>query len=567
MGECIGLDFGTTYSVVARINELGRPEAIDFGNEEQSITAQESLVVKRDDEVSIGYHAVPVMEEENAVVFKGFKLLLNSKDNDSALTARGYTGNNTPENITSIFMSELFKEVGLCNPACRSIDKVVVGVPYVWTKDGADSRKFAVVDIVKKISNAQVVDFYSEPSLACGYFVDEINRQRKTKFTGYILVVDYGGGTLDVTLCKAANEKGKSSIAIINSWGAGENTDGKIGNAGMAFMESVADLTLADKGVTVANKNDSEYQAFVKEIETGIKRQTIHLKSCLEKYVLYFTPGGPKFESEVVGVKAYYQGKKLSVKYSTLMKAYENSIQKVLTKVLDEAKADMDAANIPYDDYRNGSFKIAMIGGFCNFALTEKQIRNDTKWLQKHGETDTRYTELDETVKPKNRELAIAYGAALHANSIVEIKRQLPYTLCFYGDSKEDEFVMFRENEEYEPGEPVFLSNPDTGKKLLLGGTEIPFIRRKKDKKVSKIMRPTKEMKLSGSAADNLYIAMAMERDETLTLYVYDQKKHDKLSAKDKKNPNNAALIKKVSLPNIDKLLGTFYELTDEEDV
>lgn len=561
MGECIGLDFGTTYSVVARINESGKPEAIDFGNEEQSITAQETLLVRTDGEISIGYHAVPMIEEDTAEIYKGFKLLLNAREGDPNLKARGYTGRNTPEAITSLYINALFKEVGISTPSCRTIDKVVVGVPYVWTTEGADSRKFSVAEIVKRETNAAEVEFREEPSLACGYFVNEINRLRESNFTGYILVIDYGGGTLDVTLCKVENDQGKSNIKIINSWGAGENTEGKVGNAGMAFMESVADITLAEKGITVTDKNDSEYQSFIKSIESGIKRQTIHLKNCLEKYVLYFTKNGPKFGNEVVGVKAYYRGTKYAVTYSTLVQAYESSIQHVLKAVLDQAKADMDAAHIPYDDFHNGTFKIATIGGFCNFSLTEKQIRQDTKWLQKHGDTDTRYTELDEAVKPKNRELAIAYGGALAANEIIVIQRQLPYTLYFYGDTKECGFPVWHQNDEYKPGKPMFLLNPQTGEKQMVGGREIPFICRERDGCFSEIVRPTSNMELSGDVA-SMYIAMAMEKYENLTLYVYDQGKFDALSKDEQEEPVNSALIRNVPLPNIDKLLGTFYAIS-----
>jgi hypothetical protein len=220
------------------------------------------------------------------------------------------------------------------------------------------------------------------------------------------------------------------------------------------------------------------------------------------------------------------------------------------------------------------------------FRLTEKQIRDDIDWLRSHEDSlDTRYTELDEAVSPKNRELAIAFGAALNANNIVVIKKQFPYTLCFYGETyatdingnrikkngkdvlvanEAEEFIMFRENEEYIPGKPVFFGiqeKDENGNKVLrriaVSGESIPYIRRRrKNKKPSPAKQPTYELAIPKN--DDLYLAMAMERNENLTLYVYSQNVFDSLSKEEQESPINKALIgEPKSFPNIDKLLGS----------
>lgn len=585
MGECIGLDFGTTYSVVSHLKKGADgqliPQPVDFGGEEKNVTAMETLVVvDRRGDTYVGYEAVPLMRRAKSV-YKGFKMLLSCREEDrKELVRRGFA-DKTPEAVTNLFLSELFRKVKEADPGCREIDKVVVGVPYVWTQNGADSRKFEVADIVQKATGAKLVEFQSEPTLACAYYVQEINKQREKHFDGYILVIDYGGGTLDVTLCKAEEQNGKSQIKVCGSWGAGENTDGRIGSAGLAFMEEVADLLLAENQIVVKKKEEQEYQSFVKNIEIAIKNQSAFLRKCLNKERRYFTPGGERYNEEIDGISAYYKGEEYYVTYRTLVEAYDNSIRPVLTRVLAEAKADMDRLCIPYGDYEHGSFKIATIGGFCNFALTDKQIRSDTDWLQRrHPTLDTRYTELDEMMMPKNRELAIANGAALTANDIVEIKKQFPYTLCFYSETFQvnrrgerkavpdvnEEFIMFREDEEYIPGKPVFLAVEDTDssgrkvlRKLKVRGAGIPYIQRKKNKNVSDIKRPAAEMSLPSETEDDFYIAMAMERNENLTLYVYGQTAFDRLTSAEQENPLNEALLKKADFPNIDTLLGSFY--------
>lgn len=592
MSENIGLDFGTTYSVVARlkeVNDLLIPEVIDFGNEERTITSMESLVVVCDeDDPRIGYEAVPAMDEDDAIIYHGFKMMLNCSDK-KMLKDRGYA-KVSPEEVTALFMSELFKKVKTVAPECREIDNVVVGVPLVWTQNGEDTRKYEVADIVKRTTGASVVEFKAEPTLACAYFVEEINKKRDKKYEGYILVIDYGGGTLDITLCKATNKGGQSVIEVCDNWGRGENTDGTVGSAGLSFMEKVADILLEEDGIHIENKDDPNYQLFKKNIETAIKSQTDSLKEKFQRD-RYRKKDGEKYNSSI-GATAYYKGKKYSIKYSTLVEAYgaKNGIRDILSETLEEAKRDMDKANIPYDDYLNGTFKIATIGGFCNFSLTEMQIRKDTDWLKSHHDKhDTRYTELDEIVRPKNRELAIAYGAALNANNVVGIKKQFPYTLCFYSETfmkddngnrvkkngkdvlvanEEEEFIMFREKDEYEPGKPVFFGIEETDengsisfRRISVRGDSVPYIRRKKKKNQSDIKQPTNEMKLPKNENEDLYLAMAMERNENLTLYAYDRKKFDMLSKEEQEDPNNSALVGTPSkLPNIDKLLGSFYE-------
>lgn len=606
MGECIGLDFGTTYSVVSHLtngqdNSALIPEAIDFGKGERTINAMETLVVKKPDGVRIGCEAVRSMRATDAKTFTGFKMLLDGTDPQKKTQRqlqeqlqewkrRGYSRMDTPEQITTEFLSGLFDKARKSNPELAEIDNVVVGVPYVWTTNGEDSRKFKVVNIVKQVTGAKTVDFRSEPTLACAYAVQEINRARNGHFEGHILVIDYGGGTLDVTLCQVKELAGKSSIEVCNSWGAGENTDGKIGDAGLAFMEKVADLLLASHDIAVIEKGSKDYQAFVKGLETAIKDQSDFLKEiCQSRWMRYFTDGGAQYNKKIEEISAYYKGEEYYVTYGNLARAYDTSIRPVLGRVLAEAKTYMDEKHIRYDDYTNGTFKIAMIGGFCNFALTEKQICVDTDWLMDHMRgADTRYTELGRMIQPTGRELAIAHGAALNANDVIVIKRQFPYTLCFYGETlqkdsngrpmtkngnyvlivNEDEpFVMFRENEEYVPGKPVFLVNPDTREKLPVRGNGIPYIRRQRNNMVSEIRRPIQAMKLPDNVPDNLYIAMAMERNENLTLYVYNQAIFDALSPSEQEEPINKALINgPTSFPNIDTLLGNFYKIQREDE-
>ncbi len=66
---------------------------------------------------------------------------------------------------------------------------------------------------------------------------------------GNVLIVDYGGGTLDLTLTQVSSE-GKDQeaveIEVKQRTGVGDNHPGRIGDAGIAYMEKVIRLAVAE---------------------------------------------------------------------------------------------------------------------------------------------------------------------------------------------------------------------------------------------------------------------------------------------------------------------------------
>ena len=75
---------------------------------------------------------------------------------------------------------------------------------------------------------------------ASAFFAYNFRQMTKKNFEGNILLVDYGGGTLDITLTNVAADDGDSvEIKVLERTGAGENEEGKVGKAGIVYMETV----------------------------------------------------------------------------------------------------------------------------------------------------------------------------------------------------------------------------------------------------------------------------------------------------------------------------------------
>jgi hypothetical protein len=610
MGICVGLDFGTTYTTMSYIDEDG-PKAINFGSRKLPIyDVPTVLAVNRFDDsvIEIGRNAIKRVLSEEYNIYRGFKMLLAEK-NERVLKGKGFTQDFTPEMATEMFLSKLFEEAQA--KIHDDIDKIIVGVPFVWTSqnnDGFvvnDKKKQIVTELLKKTSHAKEVEFRAEPELAAGYFADKLRREEGKPFLGHILVIDYGGGTLDVTLCRATVEPdGTSRLEPIGSgWGAGENHDenGLIGNAGLRFMESVADLTLERNGVPheeiQRNHNDDgeelsnsdelkkAYVAFVSEIEEGIISSAEIPDKIMKKQ--YRDSRFDEYRQNISDVYASYRGKSYFVQFGTLVEAYE-ICKAELEGVLKDVKEWIDSENnsyqaknqddmcIQYEDSISDSFKVATIGGFCNFKLTQRQITEEIPWLERVGYTDSRYEAMDED----DRAVAVSYGAALLANELLRIPHKFPYSLYVYGEKGENvvwdqngdphynrvpdydlAFRFFEENDIYIPGEPVFLKTKRGEKKQHVLADKIPFIQRTRGKEKSVPVKPSIEMSLPDNGHNRVYLAIAMEKNENLTLYIYDKTAYDELTDEEKSVPNNGALIGvPQKYPDIYALMGHLVE-------
>ena len=598
MGECLGLDFGTTYTTVSKI-ENDELININFGSRKHPVFDVPSIVAVNSTDrvdVKIGKSAISNMLSRNYKIYRGFKMLLT--EDKVTIEDKGYSEDYKPVDATEDFLNELFAQIKEKGGITDRIEKIVVGVPYVWTIKnndlwkGNDEKKRIVVEKVKAASGAIDVEFREEPALACSYFADKLKRIEKVPFEGHILVIDYGGGTLDVTLCKITNEEGKTKVDPKMSWGAGENTDGQIGNAGLRFMEKVADITLEKNNITYSKSkrssdNDGEvndwtkaYAAFVNEIEEAvIESEAIPKNISKRKYKDQKYEG---YTEEISDVNANFEGNVLHVEYGTLVEAYKQSLEE-LSGVLKEAKdwidnvynndAKINEGTIAnYKDTTQGSFKIATIGGFCNFKLTQDTITNDIDWLKSAGFEDKRYENMDED----DRAVAISQGAALLANDLVLIPHKFPYSLYVYGEMESTrktsknglrtveteadpslKFRFFEQDEIYIPGIPVFLKTEKSKDKVGVLGRKIPFIERKRGQDTTSPVKPKRKMQLPPEH-DRVYLAIAMEKNEELTLYVYNKAKFDSLTPEEQENPINSSLIgEPKAYPDIVTLLGS----------
>ncbi len=258
----IGMDFGSTYSILSRFRQ--EHEVIEVLEDGGSASIPSVVSTNDKNKVNIGNYAKAKTGKKGFRTFKAFKMLL-LESNDRFINDRQYDKVYSPKWATQEFMNNLvqkaqktFKET--------AIEHMVVGAPDVWFHSFETlSGRAMVRDICASIDGVQDVRIVSEPVLASAYFAYNYQKISKKPFEGNILIVDYGGGTLDLSLTEIKSVNGNAAeIKMLESNGAGENTDHSIGNAGIVYMESLMEHILRKHNPKEADailKTDDFYEA------------------------------------------------------------------------------------------------------------------------------------------------------------------------------------------------------------------------------------------------------------------------------------------------------------------
>jgi molecular chaperone DnaK len=183
----VGIDLGTTYSVLARLDESGRPVSIP-NIEGEMVTP--SVLFFEDNDVIVGKEAVKAMGTEYLNVAECAKRDLGQREFHKEINGQHYP----PEVLQAWILRKLR------NDSMRQLGeyrKVVITVPAYFdevrrkaTQDAGYIAGFEVMDIINEPTAAAVAYGFGE-----GYLTGKESAERKK-----IIVYDLGGGTFDVTV-------------------------------------------------------------------------------------------------------------------------------------------------------------------------------------------------------------------------------------------------------------------------------------------------------------------------------------------------------------------------------
>lgn len=473
----IGIDLGSTYSTISRYNSAsGQVEALTLGEgEPPSIPSVVSLSKKG--QFNCGKAAKDQIGKKTVRIFEAFKMLLN-EPSQPMLAKRGYDRENTPREITRRFLSSLLRGVRQgYGDGEEGFEDVVICVPAIWTSrvrtlDGRGIlRELLREEELGVPIRREGVRVVTEPEAASAYFAYSYEKAAGKPFNGHLLLIDYGGGTLDITLTKVTSSgNGVMEIQWEADGGEGENHpdsegNSSIGSAGIAFMQCVVELALRDKGL-LAEDQRMDYTApaavaAVKDLESQLKSAE-RIRNIEETFGSY---GSYRKMEKILKEPAprefysleYEEDDDVPVTYQHLFTAYRMTVEKVLddeiAKINPKVKKYIGADPCDPRAGRRDDFKIALVGGFGSFYLVKKQIADIYALDDEQVDLRTKNIAADK------REQAISLGAALLAEGKVHLHITAKYSigLCTSDSSGMKLYYGILFHQTVEPGKAYFI--------------------------------------------------------------------------------------------------------------
>lgn len=197
MSNYVGIDLGTTFSAIARLNSIGKPEIVPNADSER-ITP--SIVYFPSDEpgtIYVGHEAKNARAIEPNRVIAEVKRQMGESESVIDIDGKSYS----PEAISAVILERIRKD------AIQQIGEItdaVITVPAYFE----EAHRKATMD-AGEIAGLNVSAIVNEPTAAALFYAT--NHEVK----GKVVVYDLGGGTFDVTIVDVNGKK----IDIVSSYG------------------------------------------------------------------------------------------------------------------------------------------------------------------------------------------------------------------------------------------------------------------------------------------------------------------------------------------------------------
>jgi len=280
----LGIDLGTTNSVISYWdNKTARPEPIDissgFGKEHLPSVVQYRPDDDHDEWV-IGHEAYRSMRIYPETTIRSIKRKMGTNE-----TVRLGNKDYLPEEISAKILKELVSHAQNMNPKAE-IAGLVVSVPYDFD-DAAQKATVRACEIAGL--EDKLICLIKEPNAAAL----EYNFRRQLEEDERIMVFDFGGGTLDITIFHVTErDEARIKLQVISQGGEAHHGGDDIDTALIAMC---GDLIKAKTGVSateLAIENQVELIARAREAKerlTGIKSFRIPFTFCIPPFAQQIT--------------------------------------------------------------------------------------------------------------------------------------------------------------------------------------------------------------------------------------------------------------------------------------
>ncbi|HUG67937.1 MAG TPA: Hsp70 family protein [Pirellulaceae bacterium] len=356
--RAIGIDLGTTFSAVACLDDLGRPQTLMNG-EGDKLTP--SVVFFEDSEIVVGKEAVKAIGTAAAQVAECAKRDLGNRMYEKVLGGRQYP----PEAIEAWVLNKLRIDA---EQQIGTFDKVVITVPAYFD----EVRRKATQD-AGYMAGLEVMDIINEPTAAAIAFGFQQSGERAldaAQGSCRLLVYDLGGGTFDVTVMEIARNR---FVTLA--------TDGDVRLGGRDWDQRLVDFVAEEfiRRCGVDPRADPNTAGRLWRDCEDTKR-TLSARS-------------------KATVSCDYQGQ--AVRLEITRRQFEEMTRDLLDRTAFTTRQTLQAAGLQWTDID----RVLLVGGSTRMPAICEMLQSITG------------KELDRSISPDE---AVAHGAAIHAGLLLE---------------------------------------------------------------------------------------------------------------------------------------------------
>jgi len=362
----VGIDLGTTFSVLARLDEKGRPVTL-VNSEGDRVTP--SVVLFDGEDMVVGKEAVKAFALEAEHVAECAK-----RDVGYRVFHKVFDGKQYPPEVIEGWILNKLRRDGMAQ--IGPFSKVVITVPAYFD----EVRRKATQD-AGYIAGFEVLDIINEPTAAAvafGFQQGYLNPEGTSDQAQRILVYDLGGGTFDVTVTEI---RGNQFIALA--------TDGDVRLGGWDWDQRLVDL--------VAEAFIREHQVDPREdprTAGKLWRECEDVKRTLSA-------------RSKASAACDYRG--FSSRVEITRQQFEEATQDLLDRTRFTTTQTLKAAKLGWEQID----RVLLVGGSTRMPMVRNMLR------QVSGKEPDASVAADE---------AVAHGAALHAGLLVAKSQGKPAT-------------------------------------------------------------------------------------------------------------------------------------------
>ena len=356
----VGIDLGTTYSLVAHLDSTGRPWTVL--NAEGDITTP-SVVFFDKTSVVVGKEAVKVAEFEPELIAQFAK-----RDMGRASFRKTIRGEQLPpEVIQALILKKLKQDAEL---KLGNVSKAVVTVPAYFNEPMRKATQDA-----GRLAGLDVLDIINEPTAAAiSYGMQQgfLNAKGESQRRETVLIYDLGGGTFDATLMEIDGHNYNAIATLGDVYLGGIDWDQRI-------VEFVADEFQKQHGF------DPRSDASALQVLMSEAADAKHSLSARDEVTIHYAHDGQR------------------IRLNLTREQFETMTGDLLDRTLITIRKLLRESNRQW----SGITRLLLVGGSSRMPMIQKMLEEESG------------LPLDRSLSPDE---GVAHGAAIYAGLLIGTK-------------------------------------------------------------------------------------------------------------------------------------------------